>query len=200
AYGNQPKIAHWNLARFAEALLPLLNDNREKALQLARDAVDTFPEMFQRAWIARMRAKLGLFTEESGDEDLAEGLLEVLHHHRADFTNSFRDLAFELTEDVPMFRSPEFIRWHEHWKARINRQVEPISASLELMRANNPALIPRNHRVEAALEAAVQYNDLSVMERLVEVLSDPYEDSPEKAEYRTPPSPSAQAYRTFCGT
>ncbi|MFC3344681.1 protein adenylyltransferase SelO [Paenibacillus abyssi] len=200
AYGNQPRIAAWNLARFAEALLPLLHDNEEKAVELAENAISDFAQLYHRNWLAGMRAKLGIFNEEQQDEDLIEELLSMMQKYRADYTNTFRALTFEKPEDTVLSGTAEFTQWQELWQARLGRQQEPKASSYQLMRSSNPALIPRNHRVEEALEAAVKQGDYSVMERLLDVLSSPYAHSPEQVDYSTSPSPSDRPYRTFCGT
>ena len=200
AYGNQPSIAGWNLARFAETLLPLLHVNQAQAVELAQDAISDFTELYHGHWLAGMRAKLGLFNEEIQDESLIEGLLSMMLKYRADYTNTFRALTFDTLEDTDLFGSTEFTQWHEQWQARLGRQQEPKATSHHLMRNSNPALIPRNHRVEAALEAAVKQGDYSVMERLLDVLSSPYAHSSEQADYSTLPALSTCPYRTFCGT
>ena len=200
AYGNQPHIARWNLARFAGTLLPLLHEDPEKAGALAQEAISGFPDMFRRHWLSGMRAKLGLFTREAEDKDLADSLLACMHRHGADYTNTFRDLASETLPDAPLFRAPDFLEWFGRWQARLARQPESRETSRERMRIRNPAVIPRNHRVEEALEAAVDRGDFNVMERLLEVLSHPYRDLPESAGYHLPPPPSEHPYQTFCGT
>jgi uncharacterized protein YdiU (UPF0061 family) len=200
AYGNQPPIAGWNLARFAETLLPLLHADQEKAIKLAEDAISGFTEFYHRNWLAGMRAKLGIFNEELQDEALIEGLLSMMQKFRADYTNTFRALTFDKPEDTVMFGTEEFAQWHELWQARLGRQEEPKASSHQLMRNSNPALIPRNHRVEEALEAAVKEGDYNVMERLLDVLSRPFAHTPDQDEYCTLPAPSDRSYRTFCGT
>ncbi|CAM4035576.1 YdiU family protein [Paenibacillus alkaliterrae] len=200
AYGNQPPIAAWNLARFAETLLPLLHEGEEQAVELAEDAISDFTELYHRNWLAGMRGKLGIFNEEQEDESLIEGLLNMMQKYSADYTNTFRALTFDKPEDTVLFGATEFAQWHELWQARLARQQEPKASSHQLMRVSNPALIPRNHRVEDALEAAVKQGDYSVMERLLDVLSSPYEHSPEQADYSTLPALSTSPYRTFCGT
>ncbi|MMZ58412.1 hypothetical protein D1872_203930 [compost metagenome] len=200
AYGNQPNIGGWNLARFAETLLPLLHVDQAEAINLAQDAISDFAELYQRNWLAGMRAKLGIFNEEMQDESLVEDLLSMMQKYRADYTNTFRALTFGTLEGMDLFGTPEFAQWHELWQARLGRQQESKASSHQLMRNSNPALIPRNHRVEAALEAAVKQGDYSVMEQLLEVLSSPYAHSPEQADYSTLPAPSTRPYRTFCGT
>lgn len=200
AYGNQPYIGGWNLARFAETLLPLLHADQEQAVKLAQDAISEFMELYHHNWLAGMRAKLGIFNEEMQDKSLIEDLLSMMQKYRADYTNTFRALTFDTTEDTVLFGTPEFAQWHELWQARLGRQEESKASSHQLMRNSNPALIPRNHRVEAALEAAVKQGDYSVMERLLGVLSSPYAHSPEQVDYCTLPAPSTRPYRTFCGT
>jgi uncharacterized protein YdiU (UPF0061 family) len=200
AYGNQPQIAAWNLARFAETLLPLLHNDEDEALKLAQDTIAEYPEIFKQNWLDGMRAKLGLFNEEEQDEKLIEDLLSMMQMHHADFTNTFRALTFDKKEDSLLFEREEFNQWHERWQARLGRQEESKESSHQLMRDSNPAVIPRNHRVEEALEAAVEEEDYSVMERLLDVLSKPYAHSPEQEDYCTPPPESALPYRTYCGT
>jgi uncharacterized protein YdiU (UPF0061 family) len=156
--------------------------------------------LYQRNWLTGMRAKLGIFNEELQDESLIEGLLSMMQKYSADYTNTFRALTFDKHEDTVLFGTTEFAQWHELWQARLGRQQEPKASSHQLMRSSNPAIIPRNHRVEDALEAAVKQGDYSVMERLLDVLSNPYAHSPEQADYSTLPEISTHHYRTFCGT
>jgi uncharacterized protein YdiU (UPF0061 family) len=200
AYGNQPNIAAWNLARFAESLLPLLHTNEMQAVELANDALSDFAELYQCNWLEGMRAKLGISNEEPEDKSLIESLLSMMQKHHADYTNTFVALTFDRIEEIPLFGTTEFNQWYERWKARLGRQKEPDTSSNQLRRNSNPALIPRNHRVEEALEAATEQGNYSAMERLIDVLSSPYAHSPEQADYATPPAPSACPYRTFCGT
>ncbi|MFD0679369.1 MULTISPECIES: protein adenylyltransferase SelO [unclassified Paenibacillus] len=200
AYANQPHIAAWNLARFAETLLPLLHADEAQAIKLAEAAISGFADLYRRNWLAGMRAKLGIFNEELQDESLIEDLLSMMQKNHADFTNTFRALTFEKPEDTILFGTSGFTQWYELWQARLGRQQEPKSSSHQLMRDSNPALIPRNHRVEEALEAAVKQGDYSVMERLLAALSSPYAHSPEQAEYSTLPAMSSRPYRTYCGT
>lgn len=200
AYGNQPYMAAWNLARLAEALLPLLHDKQEQAVGQAEKEIAAFTKLYQRHWLAGMRAKLGLFNEEAEDEALIDELLELMEKHSADYTNTFRTLTLGESEESGLFGTGEYVQWHERWQARRGRQEETPDSSQQLMRNSNPAVIPRNHRVEEALEAAVEQGDYSEMERLLAVLANPYAYSPEQAEYATLPEPSSCPYRTFCGT
>ncbi|MDF2523128.1 MAG: hypothetical protein K0R31_769, partial [Clostridiales bacterium] len=200
AYGNQPKIAAWNLARFAETLLPLLHVNQDESVKLAQDAIAGFNELYHRNWLTGMRAKLGIFNEELQDESLIEDLLTMMQKYHGDYTNTFRALTFDKKEENILFGTTEFTQWQELWQERLGRQQEPKTLSHQLMRNSNPAIIPCNHRVEEALEAAVKHGDYSVMERLLAILADPFAHSPEQAEYSKLPTPSACPYRTFCGT
>lgn len=200
AYGNQPHIGAWNLARFAETVLPLLHDDEGQAIKLAQDAISQFAALYHREWLYGMRGKLGLSNEEVEDETLLKDLLTMMQKHRADYTNTFRALTYETLEDTNLNGTPEFSEWYARWQARLGRQQESKDFSRQLMRRSNPALIPRNHRVEEALESAVTEGDYSVMERLLKALSNPYTHSPEQEEYCTLPEPSDRPYRTFCGT
>ncbi|KTD87381.1 protein adenylyltransferase SelO [Paenibacillus etheri] len=200
AYGNQPGIASWNLARFAETLLPLLAEDQEQAIKLAEEEIADFKERSYHHWLTGMRAKLGIFNEEVEDVALIEDLLDLMQKYRADYTNTFRALSLEKLEENALFDAAEFTKWQELWQARLSRQQQSKEDSLQLMRNSNPAIIPRNHRVEEALQAAVQQEDYSVMERLLEALSNPYAYSPEQDEYSVLPEESARPYRTFCGT
>ncbi len=200
AYGNQPSIAAWNLARFAETLLPLLHEDRETSIKLAQDAISGFAELYHTHWLAGMSAKLGLFGAEPQDESLIDDLFDMMQKTGADFTNTFRDLTFDNREDAKLFETVEFVEWEERWKARLGRQKESKVMSQQLMRNTNPAVIPRNHRVEEALTAAVEQGDYRVMDRLLKILSNPYVHAPEQEHYTSPPAQSNCAYQTFCGT
>ncbi|MFF0826485.1 YdiU family protein [Brevibacillus sp. NPDC003359] len=200
AYGNQPYIAVWNLSRFAESLLPLFHENEAQAVKIAEDALSEFSKLYHNNWLTGMRAKLGLFNEEEQDETLIESLLNMMKDHRADYTNTFRAFTINQPEDTVLFGTSGFTEWYEQWKARLARQPEDTAAVQQLMKKSNPAVIPRNHRVEEALEAAWKEGDYTVMERLLAVLSDPYAYTPEQVEYTTLPAESARPYQTFCGT
>lgn len=198
AYGNQPGIAEWNLARFAETLLPLLDEDSEKAIEIATKTLSGFAKMYHDHWLAGMRNKLGLFNEEQQDAQLVKDLLKVMKDNQADYTNTFRSLTMDDLNALPMCKTPEFIEWHASWIARLERQPESDSAVKQLMRENNPSVIPRNHRVEEALDAAIK-GDFSVMEKLLDALENPYAYTAEQEKY-VPPSESTTPYRTFCGT
>lgn len=200
AYGNQPSIGGWNLARFAETLIPLFHDDQEKAVEMAQEALSDYGDQFNSNWMSGMRAKLGLFNEEKEDEALIKELLNLMKDHSADYTNTFRALTLHKKEDTKLFNSPDFDEWYKNWQERLERQTGSKESSDELMRNSNPAVIPRNHRVEEALEAAVQNEDYSVMEKLLNALSNPFAYSPEQEKYCKLSPENGGSYRTFCGT
>jgi uncharacterized protein YdiU (UPF0061 family) len=200
AYGNQPAIAQWNLARFAETLMPVLHTDEEKSLALAEEGINGFPEMFHRFWISTMRAKLGLFTEETDDRSLIQDLLSWMHENHKDYTNTCRALSSKTLPRISLDTEPGFLEWYSKWQARLARQPQPVEAALHLMRENNPAEIPRNHMVEEALKAAGE-GDFEVMKKLLTVLAAPYNNLKEHdIHYSLPPEPSNISYKTFCGT
>lgn len=200
AYGNQPPIAQWNLARFAETLLPLLHEEQAKAIELAQDALKGFQTSFQHYWSTGMRHKLGIAGDEDQDESLIDDLLAMMQQHQADWTNTFRALTFDRPEETPLFGTAEFGGWYQDWRERLSRQQGAQTAAHQLMRDSNPAVIPRNHRVEEALSAAVECNDYSPLQRLLAAASQPYAHTPEQAEFTALPPESERPYRTFCGT
>jgi uncharacterized protein YdiU (UPF0061 family) len=197
AYGNQPPIAQWNLARLAEAMLPLFDDDADRAAGRATASLARFPERFEQHWLDGMRAKLGLFAAEDGDRALVGDLLDWMQRHGADFTNTF----VWLTRGAPIADAgeAEVAAWQRRWVERRARQPQSTAESEGLMRRHNPAVIPRNHHVEAALQAATDGGDGSLMERLLEVLATPY-DHDRDVRMFSGPDPRAQPYRTFCGT
>ncbi|ATO37069.1 hypothetical protein GTID1_07450 [Geobacillus thermodenitrificans] len=200
AYGHQPYIGGWNLARFAESLLPLLDDKKEKAVELAEEALGQYSKWYEYYWLGGMRAKLGLAEEQEHDAELITELLRLMEEYRADYTNTFRALTLGEYTGMELFDTSEFREWHERWQTRLSKESVSREEAYERMRRHNPAVIPRNHRVEEALAAAVNCGDYQVMARLLKALADPYAYSPEQAEYAELPPPSDQPYRTFCGT
>jgi uncharacterized protein YdiU (UPF0061 family) len=198
AYDQQPQIARWNLARLAETLLPLFNEDQNVAIDLANEALGSFEPRFQAYWLLGMRSKLGLFTAEKEDAALIQELLDWMQTHHQDFTNTFRALSEESAIAEAVFIDSKFLEWHEKWAARLGRQPQSFAEAVQTMRAHNPTVIPRNHKVEEALAAAVQ-GDLTVMHRLLEILTDPYADTA-PSEYTTLPPQGGAVYQTFCGT
>ncbi|WP_155591893.1 protein adenylyltransferase SelO [Lysinibacillus cavernae] len=200
AYGNQPNIGGWNLTRLAEALLPLIHEDQETAIQLAQDVLQQYPQLYVQNWLRGMRAKLGIFNEEQEDKDLIEELLQLMQQYKADYTNTFIALTFGQFDESSLFNSSAFKDWYQKWLARLARQQQTKDMSQQLMRQYNPAVIPRNHRVEEALEAAVEQGDYNVINKLLKVLAQPYAHTKEQQEYASLPEPCSQPYRTFCGT
>jgi serine/tyrosine/threonine adenylyltransferase len=206
AYGNQPRIAHWNLARLAETLLPLLDPDPDKALELATQAINSFPLLFEAATTQGLRAKLGLLSEEPGDLALTQDLLEVMAAGNADYTLTFCHLAG--VESSP--EALEFLRqlfattggidsWISRWRERISRDDRSIANRRRNMNLANPTVIPRNHAVETALAAAVE-GDMVPYKRLHAALASPYADQSEHADLAQRPAPPDTPYLTFCGT
>jgi serine/tyrosine/threonine adenylyltransferase len=207
AYANQPAIAQWNLARLAETLLPLFADDEEKALGEAKEALSGFASLFNEAYAAGLRRKLGLFEPREGDLALAQDLLERMAENRADFTLTFRLLAeASLHADGDgavraLFAEPHrYDEWAVGWRARLAGEKGDPAERYARMRRANPRFIPRNHRVEEAIAAAVKGADFSHFEKMLSVLSAPFEDNPDAERYATPPEPDEIVHQTFCGT
>ena len=187
AYKNQPGIGAWNLSRLAESLLPLFDDNQNKAIAIAQEEIDRYWKIYDKTWLAGMGAKLGIINEGPANADLISELLDLMAKHKLDYTNTFRSL-YHQTE------IPALAPWKEKWQARLNNQ-DP-SHTHELIKAHNPAIIPRNHQVEKALSAA-ERGDYSVISNLLTALKTLFKDS---ETYSQPPEASACGYKTFCGT
>ncbi len=205
AYGRQPRIAAWNLARLAEALLPLLGPNQEAAIESAKDAMASFAPRFEPAYLIGMRRKLGLGAEQEGDDELIQDLLRHMQEGAADWTLTFRALADAAEGDEAPARalfSPgaAWDAWAGRWKARIAREPGSPADHAAAMRALNPLYIPRNHLVEAALNAAVQSEDYRPFEELLGVITKPFERRPGLERFAQPPRPEERVLATFCGT
>ena len=200
AYGNQPPITGWNLARFAESLLALIHEDSEQAVEMAQQKLEKYPDYFYAEWLEGMHAKLGLVTKEKNDSQLMKALLEAMEKYEADYTNTFRALAENKRPVNAFFSSAAFKEWEQQWHKRLESQGTSFEDISELMLRSNPAVIPRNHLVEEALNAAVEQGNYTVMEQLLEVLRTPYELSAEKQRYAEPPDTGCGPYRTFCGT
>ncbi|MDZ4099932.1 MAG: YdiU family protein [Methylophilaceae bacterium] len=200
AYGNQPHIALWNLTRFAETLLPLLNKDLEQAIPIAEEMLYGFQLKYQSYWLAGMRAKLGLFEQGTEDFILFSDLLNCMNKHNLDYTNTFRDLATGAIEQSEVWQQADFKDWYTRWQQRLANQSASAADVQKLMLATNPAVIPRNHLVEAALEAATTKGDLQPLEDLLGILATPFKALPEDSIYRQPAPASDRVYQTFCGT
>ncbi len=206
AYANQPSIAQWNVARLAETLLPILDRDEDRAMAAAQDAVNGFAGHFEAAYVDGLRRKLGLSTGEPDDVALAQDLLDRMAENAADFTLTFRRLAgaVEPTGDVEvarLFRDPAaFGEWAVRWRERLAREPQAVSERRAAMQGVNPAFIPRNHRIEQAIFAAVSSGDYGPFERLVGVLERPFDDQPDAADLTEPPVSGEEVRQTFCGT
>jgi uncharacterized protein YdiU (UPF0061 family) len=199
AYMNQPGIAQWNLDCLAESLHPLLGDNPDHATA-CDEVIAGFDDRFQHHWLAGMRRKIGLANEEPGDLSLIQSLLKWMYGKGLDYNNTFRDIAVAGIPGDDVYHDPEFLDWHARWHERRSRQSLSTEAVVALMNSVNPAVIPRNHLVEEALEAATERSDLGPLHRLLEVMAHPYEDKDDVARYRLPAPSDRQNYQTFCGT
>jgi uncharacterized protein YdiU (UPF0061 family) len=199
AYGNQPSIAQWNLARLAEAMLPLFDSDQDRAVERAMASLGRFPDLFEQFWLEGMRSKLGLFTHELEDKALVNDLLAWMQRTSSDFTNTFRTLSSARLCADATNADRELAAWNERLEARRRRQPQSPAEAEELMRRHNPAFLPRNHLVEEALGAATTAHDFEVMERLLDVLARPYDYTRDLPKFSTP-GDGGRPYRTFCGT
>jgi serine/tyrosine/threonine adenylyltransferase len=205
AYANQPRIAHWNLARLAETLLSLIDADGNRAVARVSEVVNAFPKLYERHWLKGMRAKLGLVSEEEADLNLATGFLTAMEVNKVDYTLAFRylaDAALSQEESIrALFTDPSsYDLWSGHWRARLSREAVAPFERAQAMRRANPAFIPRNHRVEEALNAAVERNDYAPFETLLNLLSRPFDDQREFAAFAEPAPEGRGCYQTFCGT
>jgi serine/tyrosine/threonine adenylyltransferase len=210
AYSNQPSIAQWNLVRFAETLLPLIDDNPERAVEMATESINAFAAQIDVEWLKGMRAKLGLAVEDPRDRDIAQALLAIMERAQADFTLTFRRLSAVAGsgEARPGEAQPlgalgadgEFLAWVADWQSRGALEPRPGAERAAAMRAVNPCYIARNHRIEESIVAAVEHGDFKPFETLLSVLAKPFDAQPEFAAYEAPPRPEQRVAQTFCGT
>ena len=199
AFFNQPGIAKWNLARFAESLIPLINDDKDKAIEMATECINNFATVYQKFWLEMMRKKLGLKGEEIKDEGLIVELLSWMHKNKADYTNTFCFLMNEKIQDNKIYNNQDFINWKNQWQERLKLHNNSMEKSLKTMRSANPIVIPRNHKVEEALESANK-DDMKPMLNLIKILTKPYEKQEKIVSYQSPAPASNTKYQTFCGT
>jgi serine/tyrosine/threonine adenylyltransferase len=199
AYGNQPHVAPWNLARLAEALLPLFDETQDAAVAVATDTLKSFPDRFHRSWSAGMRAKLGLTEADDVTGALIDDLLTLMHEHAVDYTTGFRALSASLRGDSPPTLTSAFDAWTARWREQLAHEGADLDAVASAMDRVNPVYIPRNNQVEEALAAATA-GDLAPFERLVDVVTRPFDERPGLEAYAAPAPPSWGSYQTFCGT
>ena len=198
AYFNQPVITKWNLSRFAECLIPLIDKNQEKAIELATEIINSFEKKYEEKWLNMMRDKLGLFGMDEKDKFLILDLLTWMHQKKIDYTNTFCHLMNENIKEDKDYEDEDFKNWKKRWNERLKTNNNTPEKSLKLMRTANPIVIPRNHKVEEALEAA-EKNNFKPVAQLVEILKDPYSQKKNIIDYQIP-SNSNKKYQTFCGT
>ena len=198
AYCNQPVITKWNLARFAECLIPLIDKDQKKAIKLATEAINSFEKKYEEKWMNMMRNKLGLFGLEDKDKFLILDLLTWMHEKKADYTNTFCQLMNLSPKKDKLFEDNNFLNWKKRWEERLLKHNNTPKKSIELMRNNNPLVIPRNHKIEESLEA-VELNNLEPMNKILKILIKPYHEQKGISDYQFP-SISEEKYQTFCGT
>ncbi len=205
AYNNQPGIAQWNIARLAECLLPLLDEDQDKAVDLANSVLADFASEFPKSWLSAMRGKLGLTTEDAGDEQLLQDLLALMQRSEVDFTLTFRKLCDAAEGNAEAFRGM-FIdlaaadEWLSRWNSRTAQEPASGPERARTMRSINPAIIPRNHRIEELIAAAVEDNDFEPFQDMLKAIARPYEEDEKFSVYMQPPMNHERVFRTFCGT
>ena len=197
AYCNQPIITKWNLSRFAECLIPLIDGDQDKAIKLATEVIDTFEKKYEEKWLGMMRSKIGLTDEDEKDKFLILDLLTWMHQNKVDYTNTFCHLMNFQTQNDIVYENNEFSDWKKRWQERLS-QNSSSEKYINLMRSVNPIVIPRNHIVEDALKKANQ-GDFEPINNFLKILSNPYTDQKYITEYQIP-SQSDENYQTFCGT
>lgn len=201
AFGNQPLIAEWNIARFAECLLPLINSDTNKAIEQVEAVIADFPNRFKEAYMKMMGKKLGLTSFQQGDEGLLSSLLDRLKERRLDYTVTFDLLTKSLSSEAAASQmSIELEDCFELWQKRIKEQGLSPQEFQELMRQHNPVLIPRNHHVEAVIKECEQSGKIGSAEEFLHVLSSPYDELAQTSQYQDQPSDGDEGYKTFCGT
>ena len=198
AYCNQPIITKWNLARLAECLIPLIDTNQNKSIELATDIINSFEKKYEEKWMEMMRHKLGLSILDEKDKFLILDLLTWMHQHKADYTNTFCYLMNEKIQNDKIYTDYHFKIWKKRWQERLKKEKNIQDKSIELMKKNNPIVIPRNHKIEEVLNAA-QEDNLKPYLRLLEILKKPYSSREGLKDYQTL-SNSDEKYKTFCGT
>ena len=197
AYCNQPAITKWNLSRFAECLIPLIDDNEDTAIKLATDLIDNFQNIYEDKWLNMMRDKLGLFGEDKNDKKLINDLFNWMEKNKADYTNTFCNLMDINSDEI--YKNNDFINWKNEWKKRSELNNSTKEKQIKLMKKNNPTVIPRNHKVEEAL-AEADKGSLDKMKKLLAILKNPYGNQNNIEEYQAPAPSSNEKYQTFCGT
>tara|TARA_B100001027_G_scaffold181600_1_gene133129 strand:+ start:274 stop:1728 length:1455 start_codon:yes stop_codon:yes gene_type:complete len=198
AYCNQPSITKWNLSRFAECLIPLINRDQDQAIKNATKLINTFEKKYEERWMSMMRKKLGLQGTHDKDKFLIVDLLTWMHQNKADYTNTFCYLMDLKEYDNDVYKDNDFQNWKKNWQERLKLNKNNPEKNINLMRTVNPLVIPRNNKVEKALEFA-EKGDYSFLKKIITILKEPYELSQDKLDYQNP-GPQQKNYQTFCGT
>ena len=196
---NQPKIIKWNIARFAECIIPFIDNDKDKAVEMATEAINTFEEIYQNKWLNMMRDKLGLFGEDINDQILIMDLLTWMHKNKVDYTNTFCFLMNEKFSFNEKYNNEDFIIWKKRWGDRLKLNNNTEEKYLKLMHTTNPLVIPRNHMVEEAL-AAANNGDIEPVHNILKVLEKPYTDQENISIFQNPNPHGNEDYKTFCGT
>ncbi len=200
AYYNQPAVAKWNLERFAESLIPLINKNENLGLEIASELMNSFTEKYKKSWLEMMKKKLGLVGNDMNDQDLILDLLTWMHKNKADYTNTFCSLMNKLSIKDEIFNDRDFLLWKKKWEKRTKLNGNTSTKSHEIMRNANPLLIPRNHIVEKILSDAEEKDDLESLSELFEVMKDPYKKFPIISKFQSTSYAKKENYVTYCGT
>ena len=199
AYFNQPSITKWNLARFAESLIPLINENKDKAIAIATETINTIEKKYEDKWLNMMRDKLGIFGEDIKDQVLILDLLTWMHQNKVDYTNTFCFLMNEGVGNKDIYKNENFVIWEKRWKERLRKNSNTPEKYLKLMKSNNPSIIPRNHKIEEVLTAA-NNGDLNPLNNIVKILDKPYKNDKNNLDFQLTPVLSNKKYQTYCGT
>ena len=199
AFSNQPKIIKWNLTRFAECIIPFIDDNKDKAVEITTETINTFEEKYKNKWLNMMRDKLGLFGEDSNDQNLIMDLLTWMHNNKADYTNTFCFLMNEKFSMNEKYNNKDFLIWKKKWEIRLKLNNNTKEKYLRLMHSVNPLIIPRNYKVEEALTAA-NNGDITMVKDIINVLEKPYKNQKNLSAFQSPNPNKNVKYQTFCGT
>tara|TARA_Y100001970_G_scaffold198711_1_gene241734 strand:- start:15 stop:761 length:747 start_codon:yes stop_codon:yes gene_type:complete len=200
AYYNQPAIAKWNLERFAESLIPLINENENLGLEIASEVMNSFKEKYKKSWLDMMKKKLGLLGSDVNDQNLILDLLTWMHKNKADYTNTFCSLMGKLSVKNEIFKDKDFLIWKKKWEKRAELNNNTLTNSHEIMKNANPLLIPRNHIVEKILSDAEEKNNLDGLNEFFEVMKNPYKTSSMIEKFQSPSDTKKETYVTYCGT
>ena len=199
AFKNQPPITKWNLARFAECLIPLIDKDKDKAIKIATETINNFEKIYEVKWLNMMRDKLGLFGEDKDDKKLINDLLIWMENNKADYTNTFCHLMNIKVNNNKIYNEKNFINWSKNWQKRLSINNGSKEKQLNLMKTSNPTIIPRNHKVEEVLADANE-NNFEIMNKFLSILKKPYNHQENISDFQSSPSPDGKKYQTFCGT